>query len=188
MIRTITPILSIIIAIVVYFTLIQPKVDEIRIVEAETKEYKAAVEKANELNAKIERLLAQKNSTSPENMERLRMLVPFELDDVRMLVDLKQLATQRKMLFGNVKVKKVDAPSLSTVSAEPTQMVSSESFSTADISFSLIGTYEQFKDFMSDIEKSRVLAEVTELKHTATEGDLQQFDLTVRLYALSPEL
>jgi Tfp pilus assembly protein PilO len=59
-------------------------------------------------------------------------------------------------------------------------------YATLDITFSVSGTYSDFKMFLADIERSLVLMEVTKITFTKSEGDTMRFVMGVRLYSLNP--
>ncbi len=185
MIRTITPIFSIIIAIVVFMFFTKPMFAEIKVLQAKTSQYAEAANKAQELNAALAEKLTAKRSNSSENLERLNALVPESIDEVTVLADLNQLARTHNMLFGNINVEDGD---LTEIDVDPkkaiSQKINYQDITTASINFSLIGTYEQFKAFLADVERSLVMMEVTKIDFMAGEGALQQFEVTVNLFAL----
>jgi len=184
MIRTITPIFSIIIALVVFFFFVKPMFAEIQQIQGETDQYQQAVGKATELNQLLTALVSKKRSYSAEEIERLEALVPQSVDEVKILADLNELAKSHSMLFGNIKVTSRDEVVSTGEQTAPSQTVSYDDFVTSDITFGLIGTYEQFKAMLSDLEKSLVLMEITNITLSASDGPLQQFELTVRAYSL----
>lgn len=62
----------------------------------------------------------------------------------------------------------------------------SEEYSALEIGFSVTGTYDDFRMFLDEIERSLVLMEVSKISFTTgDEGDAGQFTMTVRLYALN---
>jgi hypothetical protein len=191
MIRTITPIFSIIVAFVVFFFYTKPMFAEIKITQGEAAQYEEAASKAQELNAELARKLNEKRGYSVENLERLDALVPNSINEVKILADLSELARSHNMLFGNVNVENVDGgTSNKSSSAEEgtalSQTVSYVDIENASLTFSLIGTYEQFKAFLADVERSLVMMEITEIDFMTGEGNLQQYEVAVTLFALPP--
>lgn len=185
MFRTITPILSIAIALFAYFFYIQPLFTDINSVKQEIAQYDEAVKNANEKNQLLNNLIAKKNSYSEFERNRLDSLIPREVDEVRLLVDLTEIARSHNMLIGNISVSNnVDASGFSSNTANSNDSVDHNSFINSDITFGLIGTYEQFKGFLQDIERSLVLMEIINIAFTSGDGSLQQFDMTVRIFAL----
>ncbi len=184
MFRTITPIFSVVLAIAMYFFFTGDIFTEIKTIQAETTEYEVAVQKGIEYNQKLESLLATKRSFSPLDSERVATLVPTDLDEVRVLVDLEAMAQTHKMLLGNIEVENGEVILAGVEEGVSSTEVGMRDFASADISFGLIGTYDQFRALLADIEKSLVLMEITNIDFIATEGSLQQFDVTIRVYSL----
>lgn len=181
--RTLTPIFSIIIALLIFFFFVQPQYAEVQLLNEEIEKYDNAVQSAEDLNNLIESLIAQKRSHPVQAIEKLDLLVPPNLQTVRLLIDLETMADRNRMLFGNLEVSE-DEPVILTGEGGGSETIGTNSFVTADISFSLIGTYEQFKSMLRDIERSVVLMDIISMNVAASEGRLQQFDLTVRTYSL----
>jgi len=187
MIRTITPLFSIIIALVVFFFYTKPMFAEIKQLQSESEQYEQAASRARELNNELMSKVQSLQSFGPENRERLDILVPQTIDEVRALVDLSERARTHNLLFGNTLVENSEEtqreitqkPKSSTASA-----LGYNDIASTDIGFSVIGTYQQFKDFMLDIERSLVTMEVTSITFNASAGELQQYEVTVRLFAL----
>jgi Tfp pilus assembly protein PilO len=187
MIRTITPIFSIVIAVVVFMFFTKPMFAEIKSLQGKTEQYEDAANKAQELNAALAEKLSNKRSYSTENLERLNALVPESINEVTVLTDLNELARTHNMLFGNINVEEEDT---TEVDVDPgkaiSQTISYHDITSTSLSFSLIGTYDQFKAFLADVERSLVMMEVVEIEFMAGEGNLQQFEVTVNLFALPP--
>jgi len=91
------------------------------------------------------------------------------------------------MLFGNIEVGSL-GESGSVGSVETNSVLSEKDFETLEISFGIIGTYEQMRSFLKDIERSLVRMEVTQFGTSVTSGDLQLYTFTVQLYALKSML
>ncbi len=102
------------------------------------------------------------------------------------LTDLSELSKKHTMLFGNVSIEESEEKGSNSTQNENTEVTGYDSFSHTDIEFSLIGTYDQFKAFLADIETSLVMLEVQSINFSTGEGLFQQYTVTVRLYALSP--
>ena len=183
MFKAITPIVATLIGILVFFYYIKPTMDEVSAIQAETEEYADAVRNAGEFNNTLQSLVQKKNSFSALEIDRLEALVPDDVNEVKLLVDLKEMAVQHNMLFGNVSVNEGD--DLGT-SQGGSALDIEEDFTSSDISFSLIGTYDQFKALLADIERSLVLMEVTDISFSSEIGNLQQYGVTIRTYALLP--
>jgi Tfp pilus assembly protein PilO len=186
MIRTITPIFSIIIGISIFFFFTQPMFAEIKQAQGETTQYTQAVKTAEARNEQLNEKQKEKRSHSPEDLERLDALVPQAIDEVKILADLSEIARKHTMLFGNVSITKSEDDGVDGAQGNSREVVGYESLAHTDIEFSLIGTYDQFKSLLADVESSLVMLEVQDINFSTGEGLFQQYTIAVRLYALPP--
>jgi hypothetical protein len=177
MMRTLTPVFSIVIAVLLFFFFVSPEYNEIKGLKEDTEMYKRAVESYNDFYAKVDTKLAVKRNESPVIVERLNQFIPKDLDVAYNIADLENMAQAHKMLFGNVST---DVSGTDLVSESD----KGQELQIADISFDAIGTYEQFQLFLLDLESSLSLFEVTSINFSASEGPFEQFTIAVRTYAL----
>jgi len=208
--KTLTPIVGIIVAVGLFFSYIRPTFEDIKGVQDEAARYTQAVEKASELQQRINELKQRQSSISLADLERLEALLPGRVDEVAVLIDLDAIASSHNLTLGDVEVgdresdetQEQNAQSQPGTVAVPGQMAGSpddevfsgmesaeaitSQYATLDISFSVVGTYNDFRMFLRDIERSLVLMEVTKITFTESEGDAVPFAVTVRLYSLNP--
>lgn len=182
MFKTLTPTLAILAALIIFFLFIQPQYAELKVIQQETAEYEKATADYATFRQKLEAFEARRNGVSVVERDRLDAFVPRELDTTQALVDLETLARQNSMLFGNIDIIEPSA-------ARAAQDVSDGAGAPmlpehVDISFGVIGTYSQFKSFLSGLEENLTLFEVTSIVATVGEGQFMQFTVTVRTYAL----
>ncbi len=214
MFKTLTPIIGIIVAVGLFFTYIQPTFQDVKGIQDESASYAEATQKASELQQRISELKAQQSSISLANLERLQALLPDRINEVSVLIDLDTLATMHHLKLGTIKVG--DQTSTKTgaqtrqppLAAAPAGAATSPGgvpsplgvspqtgvttgavqgqYATLDIGFSVSGTYKDFRMFLTDIERSLVLMEVTKITFAKSEGDTVPFMMSVRLYSLNP--
>ncbi|MCR4285518.1 MAG: hypothetical protein NUW00_01345 [Candidatus Kaiserbacteria bacterium] len=181
--RTLSPFLSIIVAIVLFVFFIKPTYYETSVLRDDAREYREAASSYIDFTEILKQKIEEKEKyTSGE--KKLNLLIPEEIDSTQLLVDLKSLANRNGLLFGNIVV--VEGEALGMEEGNEDSVIDERArLVPTDISFELIGTYSQFKSFLEDLESSQVLFEVTALTFDTTEQKMfQQFSFTVRTYAL----
>jgi len=181
--RTLSPFLSIIVAIVLFVFFIKPTYYETNALRDDAREYREAASSYIDFTEILKQKIEEKEKfTSGE--KKLNLLIPEEIDSTQLLVDLKSLANRNGLLFGNIVV--VEGEALDMEEEDEDSVIDERArLVPTDISFELIGTYSQFKSFLEDLESSQVLFEVTSLAFdTAEQKMFQQFSFTVRTYAL----
>lgn len=182
--RTLIPIISIVIAITIFFAFVRPLFSDVRIIQDEIVRIEEQLSKKTDLTEEVQSLLAVKKSHSATNIERLEAMIPDTIDEVKIIADLSALAEAHNMLFGNIFVESEnDGDSQTNASRE----FNGVALVSSDITFGLVGNYDQFKLMLADIERSLVLLDVLQITFSAGEGDLVQYSLKVRTYAM-PEV
>ncbi len=176
------------VSLVIFFFFSKPIFAEIDALQDETIQFEEAAARASELNSELSNKLTEKRSYPAEALERLEMLAPDTIDEVKILSDVHEIARKHNLLFGNVSLMKDDGTQLTDdmVHAEPIRVFTYDDLVTAEFAFSLIGSYDQFKAFLSDVEQSLLMFEITHIEFTSGEGLLQQYNMTAQVFALPP--
>jgi len=196
MFRIIRPVAALVLALLVVIFFVRPKIADLNALQAESNQYADVLSKATEFNRLIEQLYSQQNALSALERERLDTFVPPVIDEIRALVDLEKLANQHGMIFQDITAELQDE----AVNDEPSRASRSRSAEDVDgelfggrlesreVSFSVLGTYEQFRSFLRELERSLVLMEVTKIEFAGSEEgvELTNYDVTVRLYGIAP--
>lgn len=195
MFKTLTPILSVLVAIAIFFLYVRPEFEEIRLIQDEANEYREAVAKAAEFNQLLNSLLAKRNAIGARELERLEALLPDSTNQIRAVIDIEQLAEQHEVALGSISVQldgvvdlDVDAVGGDDIADLDRLNITRDDFETSDISFNITATYDQMKDFIQDLERSLVLMELMNLTFASQEGDLQEYNLTIRLFSVKSQL
>lgn len=181
--KTITPVLSILIAILLGIFYVQPRYEEAQAVKSEIAEYQKATDTYTEFNEKLQRKFDSiKNRTDEEN-NRLAHLAPDDLDATTLVVDLEDIVKKQNMLFGNVKITEQE----NTLESKTESVSDSkDELVMIDVAFSVIGTYEQFKNLLRTLEQSLTIFEITNISFRSAEDSIfMQFDVSVRAFGIA---
>lgn len=206
MFKALIPIIGILVAVGLFFTYIQPTFKDIKAIQDEAAQYAQATAKAAELQQRINELKQQQSSISLVNLERLEALLPHRVDEVSVLIDIDALATLHNLTLGDIEVgaqqngseegreRSVNTQGENPLNEGPLNAQITDAarnqYSTLDISFSVSGSYNDFRAFLQDIERSLVLMEVAKITFSRSESeettDTMQFMLHVQLFSLNP--
>ncbi|MBX2866378.1 hypothetical protein KTR10_00225 [Candidatus Kaiserbacteria bacterium] len=191
------PALSIFVGLLVIFFFVRPLFSQIGDLQAEADQYEETVRKVQEFNARLDELVAKRNALSIGDLERLEAFVPHgEIDEVAVLVDLEALADTHGLIFQDVKVGVIGEVDGGDELFEVGGQVEPETvspgfdaseFLTQDIDFAVVGTYDQFRGFLEDLEQSLVLMEIMKLSFSIGEGELVEYEFKVRLFGIPNE-
>ncbi len=188
MTKTILSIVGLAIAGASLFFYTQPTYDELRALETQIGEYNQALEKAAELQSLKQSLLSRYNAFNPADIDRLHKLLPDHVDNVRLVLDLDNLAARHGMALQNVTLSNpTEAAEKGAIGAIGS---SRQKFSSLTLKFTTHGTYGNFKGFMEDLERSLRIVDLVSLSLQEASDNVPgkepryRFDITIRTYWL----
>ena len=187
MTRNIFTIIFICGAIAIFFFYTDPAYSGMQTLSAQNGQYNAALDKATQLQQIKQTLLSRYNSFDPNALTRLSTMLPDQVDNIRLILDLDNLAGQYGMALQNVDISSPDTQSGSVVSSIAD---ASQPYDSLTIQFSTRGTYQQFMQFLTALESSLRLVDLVTLSiapsgvANGTAGPLYNYTMTVQTYWL----
>ena len=197
-----------------FFTYVNPTYNGLDDLKQQTAKLDEALNKAKELQSIRDQLLSKYNTFSSEELDRLKKLLPDHIDNVRLIIDIDNMASRYGMSLTKVAISKsesgpkkeaqstgatTETPSGSGAKALPSQAGFSlpprpsaspgtgstqDDLGSVDLSFSVSGSYETFLAFLRDLERSLRLVDVTKLSFNAASSNNYDFNVTIRTYWL----
>lgn len=122
-------------------------------------------------------LVAKRNSITDADMERLTKLLPDNIDNLRLILEISNIAQQRNLSIKNLSVG-------STVSKSAVIGPDSTPYGTVSLKFSVNSTYDNFLVFMRDLEDNLRLIDIQNVSFTATDNGFYDFNFTINTYWL----
>ncbi len=198
-----TQIVLIVISLVIIITVAKPMLTDIKNVQDEIVVYTDAVDKAKQFNARLQELIAIRDSFSQENMVRLERLLPTEIDVPKIMRDFESIFSQKQLSLSSISA--TDAAGGGS-SVEPTYDENGELIASNDVPLTyknfkvaFTGSYKNLKDILGAAELNQALLEVVSLKFTqnsnttdanvaggtAKDSDLFDFEIVYRVYGLA---
>jgi Tfp pilus assembly protein PilE len=188
--KSIISVIGLIAAISIFFFYTKPTYDGAQIKRAEITEYDAALLKATELQERKQALLKRYNEFSPEDRDRLQKLLPDHVDNVRLILDLDNIASRRGMALQNVVVSTPGAGQ-TTQTAVGTISSSKQKYDTLTTKFTTQGTYAALQQLITDLETSLRVIDLVNLRISPggqegvlTAEPIYSFEVTLRTYWL----
>ncbi len=162
MLRSTVSVAAILIAGAIFFLYTQPTFDKSKSLQMQIASYDEALKKAAELQSLKQQLLARYNAFNPQDVERLQKLLPDHVDNIRLILDMDNIATRRGMTLSNVDISGNES------TADKKTVIGSlgantRKYETLSISFSTSGTYSDFKKFLGDLQSSLRIVDMTSL-------------------------
>ena len=155
----------------------------IKNLQAQVSAFDDALNKAQELKSRRDELISKRNTFSAENMQKLERILPDNVDNIRFVIDINGIAARHSLSLKNVSLGSVsDAKSGRSALAVGS---SGDPVGSAEISFALSATYDEFLSFLQDLEHSLRIVDVEKISFKSAEaGERYEYSLTVRTYWL----
>jgi Tfp pilus assembly protein PilO len=188
MFKTIISVVCFVAAGAIFFLYTQPTYDEVKASSAQISQYDEALSKAAELQQLKQSLLSKYNTFNPNDVERLQRLLPDHVDNVRLILDVDSVAGRHSMAIQNVVVSSSQS-SKTSQTAIGTVSSSRQKYDSLTIKFTTQGTYENFRSFLGDMQRSLRIVDLTSLTMTridtaATPQPLYNYEVVMRTYWL----
>lgn len=188
MVKNILSIAGLAIAGGIFFLYTQPAYDNVQVIKERIGQYDQALDKAAELQQLKQSLLSRFNAFRTEDLDRLHKSLPDHVDNVRLILDLDNLAARHAMALQNVVIS---GPASESGGKSVTGSIGlgHRRFDSLTLKFSTRGSYEDFSAFLGDLESSLRIVNVVSLdlvreSNTASGGLTYRYDITIRTYWL----
>ena len=171
----------------------QPNYDTAKALEAQIAEYNQALDKAAELQQLKQSLLSRYNAFNPADLDRLHKLLPDHVDNVRLVLDLDNLAARNGMALQNVVISNPSSEG-SQPGAISAIGAARQTYDSLTLKFATAGTYQNFSAFLQELEMSLRIVDLVSLSLERDSGSPAQgisegepvyrYDITIRTYWL----
>lgn len=179
--RALLPILFVVIAAGIFFGFIDPAYNRVQDLRAEESQFNQALTRSKELQQVRDQLLSRYNTFSQNDLNRLEKLLPDNVDNVRLILDLDAIASRYGMRIRNVALQTNESRALrGQVGFDETR------FDSLIVSFSVTGSYDSFVSFLGDLERSLRLVDVNSISFTASPSGIYDYSVALKTYWLKP--
>ncbi len=182
--KNFTALILIVLAIGIYFTFTNTKIEELKAVRSVNADYEKAIRDSEKLIEARDKVVKELQAIPPQDLERLNRIVPDNVDNVRLIIDVKDnIAAAHGLALKDIKTSSpevqkqtggvVVAPPVSNTGpgvgliAGTKQVGSTQQdlgkYGMVNLSFTVTTTYAKFKDFLRDMESSLRIMDVSKL-------------------------
>lgn len=177
------PILFIVVAGGLFMGYINPTYGTIKELRAEEAQFNQALDRSKELQQVRDELLSRYNTFSPTDLARLEKLLPDNVDNVRLILDLDSLASRHGMRLRNVAI---GGGSQETRAAQGQVGTGTGDYESLVLSFSVAGDYDTFRAFLDDLQRSLRLVDVIGITFSSTPSGTYDYAISMKTYWLKP--
>ncbi|MES3030895.1 MAG: hypothetical protein V4697_00600 [Patescibacteria group bacterium] len=184
--RNLTPIILIALSAGIYFTFTQGKIEEFKEVQVVNAGYQQALDNSEKLIKVRDAVLKSYNEIAPEDRERLNKLLPDNVDNVRLIIDVNGVAARHGLPLKNIKTNASPSNSSSnTVASKNTGKINVPStYDTVSLSFNVTTNYETFITFLRDLEASLRIMDITKITLDTDESGNYDYGVELKTYWL----
>lgn len=180
--RLLFPTILVIAAIGLFVMYTNPAYQGLKGTQTQVAAYDDALDKSQELKALRDKLSSARNAFSPEDEQKLVRLLPDQVDNIRLIIDINNIASRRGLIVSNVALGDVSQSSAAATSLAVGP--SSDPVGSVSLGFSVTASYEDFLAFLQDLEHSLRILDVESLSFGGGQAGKYAFDLSIRTYWL----
>lgn len=170
------PIIFVTLAVGVTTVFTLPAYSETQVLLAKKAELTTALQNAKESEALFNEMERTYNTISEDDRMRLEKIVPSHNDAVRLILYIYNVARVSGITITEVSVA-------TDTNDSPELLEGDESlYDTADLSFTITGSYAQLLQFLSELEQSLRILDITNLSFNTEEGGSIDYKVSVRTY------
>lgn len=187
--RNSTAIILIALAIGIYFTFTRDQLAQARAIKSVNDEYSAAIKSAVELIKVRDNILAQYKALSEEDQANLDKMIPSTVDNIRLIIDLNDVALRHGFSLRNVKATTPTSQQNltgSSVRSDSNKVagITVPVLDTVSVSFSTSAPYLEFISFLQDIEANLRIMDITKLTVNVKDSGVYDFGIELKTYWL----
>ena len=182
MMRFIIPSILAAAAIGLFVVYTNPHYQEVKVLQTQASQYDDALNKAKDLRATRDQLLAKKNTFSTTDMDRLQHALPDNVDNIRLIIDINNIAARHGLSLKSINIGAVSDSS----SARSALAVGSSGSAVGSVTvdFTIGASYTDFLAFLHDLEYSLRIVDVESITFKPGIGSSADYALTIRTYWL----
>lgn len=121
-------------------------------------------------------------SFSFEEISQIEKLLPNNIDNVKLIMDMDEIAASHGLKIRNMDLK------LEEIADQNVRQEAQNPYGTAKLSFSVTSPYDRFVSFFGDLEDSLRLVDISSLSFSAGDKDLYEFNFEIKTYWLKSQI
>ncbi len=180
--QLLVPIILVGISIALFVMYTNPTYQSAKGVLVEVNSYNDALNKSQELRRIRDEKIAAYNTFTPENITRLVSVLPDNVDNIHLIIDINNIAARHGLTLKNVSLGTIS----DSASARSALAVgaSGEALGSIELGFGISSSYDNMLVFIKDLEHSLRVMDIEKITFVAGEKDMSDYSFTIRTYWL----
>lgn len=184
--RFIIPTILLILSIALFVVYINPAYQNVKDLRAQVDQYNTALTNSRTLQEQRDALDARYRSLSADSLARLQKLLPDNVDNIRLIIDIQQMAQSYGMSLASIKFDSTQNTALASgdqlAAATPADIAqAAKDYGVFNLTFSTTATYDNFISFIKDVESSLRLCDIQSVDFVAADPGKGTTNYTVKL-------
>lgn len=184
------PIILIGVSVSLFFVFTNPIYSDISSLRTEVASYNNALDNSKILENERDRLTAKYNAIDPNNLMKLQKLLPENVDNVRLILEIEQIGLPYGMVLKDVKYNAADTKAAAELVAKGSAVQGGgivktpKDYGIFDLEFSTSGTYDNFINFTKDLESNLRIVDISSVMFSSDNVNITGVNTKVN----SPEI
>ena len=196
------PIILVGIVISLFFMFTNPFLNDIGILKISAASYNEALNNSKALENERDKLTAKYNAINPDNLTKIQKLLPDNVDNIRLILEIEQIALPYGMVLKDVKYNATPTTNNTTGAGVAGAVIAggvasvkqaSTDYGIFDLEFSTSGTYDNFINFTKDLESNLRIVDISSIafsSNTSTNAntkiisEVYNYDFKIKTYYL----
>lgn len=174
-----TAIILILIGIGVIYTFAMPQYTRTKALRQEVGQYNNVLDNVTAIGETKSELSLQLADIPSSDVAKLKKVLPDSVDTVRLAMDLDAIGSKHGISVNTVQVGSANEDNASAIRED-----SGNTYERVTISFSFISTYENFRNFMDELERSARITDVRSVAFQSTDSGLYEYRISIETYWL----
>src|SRR3989338_2272272 len=174
MFRFIIPIILIGVSIAGVLMFTNPIYREISLLKGQVASYNQALDNSKALENERDKLTKKYNSITSENLGKLQKLLPNNVDNIRLILEIEKIASPYRMALKDIRYnpvkKEVAKIGGAVIEAGGSPESLSKDYGVWDLEFSTEGAYNNFVSFIKDLENNLRIVDVSSIEFSSDAG------------------
>lgn len=183
--RYIVPIILLLISIASFVMYTDPAYKTIQTKRALVSQYDEALSNATTLQKERDALNDKYLAIPPASLARLNKLLPDNADNIRLIIDIQQMAQSYGMSLSAIKFDSTQTGSAASgqlSAGTPADVAASlADYGTFNLTFATTASYDNFLKFLKDVESSLRLTDIQSIEFSAGDVNKATYTYTVKL-------
>jgi Tfp pilus assembly protein PilO len=163
-------------AVGLFYSYVGPTYEEIKALRVEKAEYDKALGNSQKVQDMRDVLMEKYRGFSPNDLKRLEKLLPDNVDNIRLIIEIDFVAARYNMILKNVQISAPTATAPSDISGQ-ILLAETASYGKTQLSFEVTGSYEMYRSFIKDLEKSLRVLDITGISFTPGQEQKDIFNM-----------